>query len=299
MTSGIDRRRFTFGSAGLIASANALAAADNSDTPLEANVLRVLFESAETGFDPAQVSDLYSNRVNAHIFESLLGYDPLAVPVRLVPLTAEAMPEVSADFTVWTVRLRRGILLRRRPGIQGPAARARRGGLRVFVQAHLRPGLQEPGVHLARRGRHPRPRRDPGARAARQEAVRLRQRRRRSARARPLHAAVQARQAAPALRDDARLEHVRGGRARGGRGLSRRPDGASRSAPGRIASSRGGAARASFWKRTRSIATCATTASPIRAMSRRRPGRSASTAGACRSTTASRSPSSRRTSRAG
>jgi len=119
VTSGIDRRRFAVGSAALVASANALAAADNSDTPLGANVLRVLFESSETGFDPAQVSDLYSNRVIAHIFESLLGYDPLATPVRRVPLTAEAMPEVSADFTVWTVRLRRGILFADDPAFKG------------------------------------------------------------------------------------------------------------------------------------------------------------------------------------
>ena len=76
-------------------------------------MLRVLFESAETGFDPAQVSDLYSYRVIAHIFEALLGYDPLAIPVKLVPLTAEAMPDVSADFTTWTVRLKRGIRFER------------------------------------------------------------------------------------------------------------------------------------------------------------------------------------------
>jgi len=110
MTSGIDRRRFALGGAALLGAGRVAPAwAETSDTPLDANVLRVLFESAETGFDPAQVSDLYSNRVIAHIFEALLGYDPLAVPVRMVPQTAEAMPEVSADFTVWTVRLQRGI----------------------------------------------------------------------------------------------------------------------------------------------------------------------------------------------
>jgi peptide/nickel transport system substrate-binding protein len=109
MTRGIDRRRFALGSAGLIAAAGARAALDNSDVALDANVLRVLFESAETGFDPAQVSDLYSYRVIAHIFEPLLGYDPLAIPVRLVPLTAAALPEAAANFTVWTARLQRGI----------------------------------------------------------------------------------------------------------------------------------------------------------------------------------------------
>jgi hypothetical protein len=56
--SGIDRRSFTLGSAGLIASAGALAAEPTSDVDPGSNVLRVLFESAETGFDPAQVSDL-------------------------------------------------------------------------------------------------------------------------------------------------------------------------------------------------------------------------------------------------
>ena len=110
MARGIDRRRFALGGAGLIASARALPApGEMSDSPAEANVLRILFEVAETGFDPAQVSDLYSNRVNSHIFEALLGYDPLAVPVRIVPLTAEALPEVSADYMTWTVRLKRGI----------------------------------------------------------------------------------------------------------------------------------------------------------------------------------------------
>jgi ABC-type transport system substrate-binding protein len=120
MTSGIDRRRFALGGAGLIAGARAAAASsDVSDVALDSNVLRVLFESAETGFDPAQVSDLYSFRVIAHIFEALLGYDPLAVPVRKVPLTAEAMPESSADFTVWTVRLQRGILFAADPVFDG------------------------------------------------------------------------------------------------------------------------------------------------------------------------------------
>ncbi|HSW24216.1 MAG TPA: bicyclomycin resistance protein, partial [Burkholderiaceae bacterium] len=34
-----------------------------------AKVLRYAFPAAESGFDPAQVTDLYSNTVLAHIFE--------------------------------------------------------------------------------------------------------------------------------------------------------------------------------------------------------------------------------------
>src|SRR5205085_4898586 len=59
------------------------------------------------------------HRFIEHIFESIVGYDPLALPVRQVPLTAEAMPEASADFAVWTVRLRRGIHFADDPAFDG------------------------------------------------------------------------------------------------------------------------------------------------------------------------------------
>ncbi|MEO8311463.1 MAG: ABC transporter substrate-binding protein [Caldimonas sp.] len=121
MAHGIDRRRFALGGAGFLAAAHSVPvrADDASELPADANVLRVLFESAETGFDPAQVSDLYSHRVIAHLFEAMLGYDPLAIPVRLVPLTAQSMPESSPDFTTWTVRLRRGVLFADDPAFKG------------------------------------------------------------------------------------------------------------------------------------------------------------------------------------
>ena len=120
MSHGIDRRSFALGAAALAAAARTPTAfAQASESPVGANVLRILFESAETGFDPAQTSDLYSTRVQVHIFESLLGFDPVAVPVRIVPLTAEAMPQASADFRTWTVRLRPGILFADDPAFKG------------------------------------------------------------------------------------------------------------------------------------------------------------------------------------
>ena len=41
------------------------------------------------------------------------------MPVKIVPLTAEAMPEVSADFKTWTVRLKRGIFFADDPAFKG------------------------------------------------------------------------------------------------------------------------------------------------------------------------------------
>jgi ABC-type oligopeptide transport system substrate-binding subunit len=66
-------------------------------------VLRYAFQIAETSLDPVRIQDSYSRILTSHIFEAPLRYDHLARPVRLRPLTAESMPEHSADFRVWTV----------------------------------------------------------------------------------------------------------------------------------------------------------------------------------------------------
>ena len=72
-------------------------------------VLRVVFRSAETSFDPARITDLYSRCVTAHIFEALYCYDHLAPDGQVRPLTADGMPQVSADYREHTIKVRRGI----------------------------------------------------------------------------------------------------------------------------------------------------------------------------------------------
>ncbi|MBS0326533.1 MAG: heme-binding protein [Proteobacteria bacterium] len=81
--------------------------------------LRVAFPVAETGFDPQATSDLYSDNVQRAIFEPLYGFDYLARPYRRVPLTAAAMPEVSAGGRVWKLRLRPGIRFAGDPAFRG------------------------------------------------------------------------------------------------------------------------------------------------------------------------------------
>jgi ABC-type transport system substrate-binding protein len=82
-------------------------------------VFRWAFNAGETGFDPAQISDLYSNYVVANIFESPLQYDYLARPAVIKPRTAVAMPEISADFRAITVRVRPGIFFQDDPAFKG------------------------------------------------------------------------------------------------------------------------------------------------------------------------------------
>jgi ABC-type transport system substrate-binding protein len=94
------------------------AAADALHTPA-AKVLRYAFPVAETGFDPAQVTDLYSNTVLMHVFEAPLEYEYLAQPVRTRPNTAEALPEVASDYRHFVFRIRAGIYFADDPAFGG------------------------------------------------------------------------------------------------------------------------------------------------------------------------------------
>ncbi|CAM5787635.1 ABC transporter substrate-binding protein [Rhizobacter fulvus] len=104
--------------AGLLA-----AAAAHAQTPAPAaspqKVLRYAFEVAETSLDPVKINDLYSRTLTPHIFEGLYTYDHLARPVKIKPLTADGMPQNSADFRTWTVKIKPGIYFADDPVFKG------------------------------------------------------------------------------------------------------------------------------------------------------------------------------------
>src|SRR4249920_1159670 len=81
-------------------------------------VLRYAFEIAETTFDPHRVSDLYSNIVNAGMFDTPLTYDYLARPAKLKPNTA-SLPEMSDDGRTFTLHVKPGIYFRDDPAFKG------------------------------------------------------------------------------------------------------------------------------------------------------------------------------------
>ncbi len=81
--------------------------------------LRYAFPIAETTFDPAQTTDLYSAAVLGNIFEAPLENNYIANPTTPRPKTAAAMPEVSADFRTTTVRIKPGIYFADDPAFKG------------------------------------------------------------------------------------------------------------------------------------------------------------------------------------
>jgi ABC-type transport system substrate-binding protein len=86
-------------------------------------VLRIAFRTAETGFDPAKVNDIYSLAVTSHIFEGLYAFDYLAQPAKVRPRLADGMPVASDDFKTWTIKVRPGIYFADDPAFKGPDGR--------------------------------------------------------------------------------------------------------------------------------------------------------------------------------
>ena len=107
--------------AALAAAVRAAAApAGEPEARQEARTLRVAFPAAEGILDPPQTnSSLYTSTLLAQILEAPLGYDYLARPVRLLPVTAQALPEVSGDGRRFTFRIRAGIFFADDPAFKG------------------------------------------------------------------------------------------------------------------------------------------------------------------------------------
>ena len=115
-----ERARARVATAALVALVAASALAPHPARAADpAKVIRDVFPVAETGFDPAGVHDLYSGTIVQAIHETLYTYDYLARPSKVVPLTAEALPEVTDGGRTWTIRLKKGIHFAPDPAFKG------------------------------------------------------------------------------------------------------------------------------------------------------------------------------------
>ncbi|HYD78755.1 MAG TPA: ABC transporter substrate-binding protein [Paucimonas sp.] len=102
-------------------------------------VIRVSFEASEDGFDLTRTNNLYSTWMCDGIFESLLTYDYLARPAKLVPYTAEAMPEISADGKTYTFRLKKGIYFTPDPAFKGQKRELVAADYAYVIKRHMDP----------------------------------------------------------------------------------------------------------------------------------------------------------------
>ena len=113
-----------------------------------AKVIRHVFPVAESGFDPAGVQDLYSATIEQMLFETLLTYDYLARPSKLVPLTAEALPEVTDNGKTYTVRIRKGIHFIDDPAFKGRKRELTAADYAYSLKRLIDPKLRSPWAWL-------------------------------------------------------------------------------------------------------------------------------------------------------
>jgi len=111
-------------------------------------VLRVTFQAAETGFDPAKVSDYYSGTVIEAIFDPLLTYDYLARPAKLVPNVAESLPAVSDRGKTYSLRIRKGITFTPDPAFKGRKRELTAADYAYSIKRFLDPRLRSPYAFL-------------------------------------------------------------------------------------------------------------------------------------------------------
>ncbi len=136
------------GAAGLILaivlclSASTTLAADMGKT------LHVLLSEAETGLDPATASDASTQSINENMFDPLLRYDYLARPVQLVPNTATAMPDVSADKLTYVFHLEPGIRFTPDPVFGGKARELTAADYVYSIKRLYDPALKSPWLFL-------------------------------------------------------------------------------------------------------------------------------------------------------
>jgi oligopeptide transport system substrate-binding protein len=97
----------------------AIAAADRGNAADMNKVLRVGFLVDVTGFDPQALNDLYSVHINRVVFEALFTYDYLARPYKLIPNTAEALPEISDEGRQFVIKIKKGIYFTPDPAFNG------------------------------------------------------------------------------------------------------------------------------------------------------------------------------------
>lgn len=111
-------------------------------------VLHVLLTTPEAGFDPAATSDIASLSITENMFDAMLRYDYLARPVRLVPNTLSAMPEVSADGLTYTFHLQHGIFFTPDPAFQGKPRELVAQDYADSIQRLYEPSLKSPWLFL-------------------------------------------------------------------------------------------------------------------------------------------------------
>jgi len=99
--------------------------------------------------DPAQAASIYANFIVINLYDTLYRYKYLARPYQLQPNLAAAMPEVSDDGLVVTIRIKQGVYFIDDPVFEGAVGREVKARDFVYsIKRHFDPDTRAQGTWL-------------------------------------------------------------------------------------------------------------------------------------------------------
>ena len=99
-------------------------------------------------FDPQFSADAGTDSIIDHIFDSMLDYDYLARPVKLVPRTVESMPMIEDGGATYVFRLKKDIFFTPDPSFKGKRRELTAGDQAYALKRLLDPAVKSPWLWL-------------------------------------------------------------------------------------------------------------------------------------------------------
>ncbi|MGN0918480.1 MAG: ABC transporter substrate-binding protein [Oxalobacter sp.] len=127
----------------------------NTGTPASAvadpnKIIHNVFEAADDGFDMVKTQNYYSGWVAEAIFETMLTYDYLARPARLIPNTLTAMPDISPDGKTYTFHIKKHIWFAPDPVFRGKKRELTARDYSYTIKRLLDPANRSPSAGFLR-----------------------------------------------------------------------------------------------------------------------------------------------------
>lgn len=110
--------------------------------------IHTVFEAADDGFDMARTQNYYSGWVADAIFETLLTYDYLARPAKLVPQVAESMPVVMDENKTFIFKIKKHIFFSPDAAFHGKKRELTAMDFAYTIKRLMDPANRSPGAHF-------------------------------------------------------------------------------------------------------------------------------------------------------
>ena len=131
---------------GITVAMGGAAPAAGADAPMR--TLRAGIPRIPETLDPARAADMLTWYLIAGIYDTLYVLDPVARPAAIVPTAAAALPEVSADYRTFTIRVRPGIFFTPHPSFGGKPRELTAADFAYAFKRVVDPKVRSPALYL-------------------------------------------------------------------------------------------------------------------------------------------------------